>query len=200
MLSEESQAVLAYVQHSQVAVGLCAQEDYVAQLSALWSYLDAFPKGAGEADLVAAAIAVCRVAIGFFALGGDHRIHARQGHSDCPSRHNHVNVLLCLARENYASGDLRLGRLAYRMELSIGYLSRALAAETGHSFRTHLNGIRLLAAIVRIHAGTWPLSAIAEQVGYRNTGELDRQFSRRFGLTPRRFRTLLRVLPDRLQQ
>ena len=109
-----------------------------------------------------------------------------------------MNVLLCLARENYASADLRLGRLADRMELSIAYLSRALAAETGHSFRTHLNGVRLLAAMVRIQAGTWPLSTIAEQVGYRSTGELDRQFSRRFGLTPRRFRTLLRVLPDRL--
>lgn len=54
MLSDAvTDAVLSFVQQSQVAVGVCAEEDYVAQVSALWTCLAAFPRGAVEADLVA---------------------------------------------------------------------------------------------------------------------------------------------------
>jgi AraC-like DNA-binding protein len=199
MLSDAvTDAVLTFVQQSQVAVGVCAEEDYVAQVSALWTCLAAFPRGAVEADLVAATIAVCRIATGFFVVG-DHRNSPKRSHGDRNSRRTSVNNVLCLAREQYFCADLTLGGLAKHLGLSGAYLSRALAAETGHPFRTHLNGIRLLAAVARLPRGLAPLSAIATQVGYPRTGELDRQFHRWFRLSPRQFRTLLGALPrDRL--
>ena len=143
-------------------------------------------------------IAVCRIATGFFVVG-DHRNGPKRSHGDRNSRRTSVNNVLCLVREQYFCADLTLGGLAKHLGLSGAYLSRALAAETGHPFRTHLNGIRMLAAVARLSCGLAPLSAIAAQVGYPRTGELDRQFHRWFWLSPRQFRTFLGALPpDRL--
>jgi AraC-like DNA-binding protein len=189
-----SSGVLAFIQESQVAVRVCADEDYVAQVSALWSCLASFPRQAAGCDQVAATATVCRIAMGFLAFS-DHAESPRPSHASLKSQRQHVNALLRLTRENYSRADLTLSGLAKELHLSLAYLSRALAAETGHSFRAHLNGIRLLAAVARLHLGTSSLREIAEQVGYPNTGELDRQFNRRFRLAPGRFRALLRLLP-----
>src|SRR5437764_2080688 len=131
---EASQAVHAYIQRSQVAVGVCAREDYVSQVSAIWTLLDAFPKKAKGNDLLAAAIAICRVAIGFFEPGAGDRVPLRtKPMSDRTTRRDRVNALLHLTRETYFRADLSLGQLAARMDLSIESLSRALADQTGHA-------------------------------------------------------------------
>jgi AraC-like DNA-binding protein len=198
MLSETvSDQVLRFVQQCQVAVGVCAEEDYVAQVSTLWSCLAAFPHEADETDLVVAATAVCRIATGFFLFAADRKAPRHVRKKTKPSR-AHVNTLLRLTQQHHARTDLTFGGLARQLDLSAAYLSRALASETGHPFRTHLNGIRLLSAIVRLQAGSLRLAAVATEVGYTRTGELDRQFKRWFQLTPRHFRRLLRrVPPDR---
>src|SRR5204862_610415 len=126
----------------------------------------------------------------FFEPGAGDRMPFRTKASNRTTRRDRVNALLHLTRQNYFRADLSLGQLAARMELSVEYLSRALADQTGHAFRTHLNGVRLLAALVRLQADTCSLKMIAQDIGYPDTGELDRQFSRRFHHTPREFRRL----------
>jgi AraC-like DNA-binding protein len=136
-----SASVLAFVQRSQVAVGVCVEQDYAAQVSALWTWMAELPRARSEAERMAAAVAVCRISAGFFLVGDIRVAHAPVQTGG--GRRRNVNMLLRYTRENYASADLTLGDVARRMDLSIAYLSRALAAETGHAFRTHLNGIRL---------------------------------------------------------
>ena len=192
MFSEAvSAAARGFVQQCQIALGTCASDDHVAQVSALWTCLDRFPRGGDELDVVIAATAACRVAAGFFAPSKSHRLQLRR----CASRRAHISFLLRLAQEQYADPQLTLGRLARQMNFSVEFLSRSLAAETNHPFRTHLNGIRLLAGIVLLRQRSLRVSSIAAQVGYDRTGELDRQFNRWFEINPRRFRQLLTSVP-----
>jgi AraC-like DNA-binding protein len=192
MFSEAvSNAARVFVQQCQIALGTCADDDYVAQVSALWTCLDRFPRGGDELDVVVAATAACRVAAGFFAASKSDRLQPRRR----ASRRAHISFLLRLAQERHADPQLTLGRLARQMNFSAEFLSRSLAAETHHPFRTHVNGIRLLAAIVLLKERSLRVSSIAARVGYVSTGELDRQFNRWFDINPRRFRQLLTLVP-----
>lgn len=192
MFSEAvSDAARGFVQQCQIALGTFASDDYVAQVSALWTCLDTFPRGAEELDIVFAATAACRVASGFFASNKSGRLQLRR----CASRRTHTSFLLRLAEEQHADPELTLGRLARQMNFSAAFLSRSLAAETNHPFRTHLNGMRLLAGIVLLRQRSLRVSHIAARIGYGRTGELDRQFNRWFEVNPRRFRQLLTLVP-----
>ena len=57
-----SESVLAYVQQTQVALGVCAIEDYAAQVSAIWNCVGSFPRLTNDVDARACAIALYRVA------------------------------------------------------------------------------------------------------------------------------------------
>ena len=188
-----SDGLLGFVQLCQVAVLSCAADDYVAQVVSIWNCLAMFPKRACEADQLAASMAVSRIARGFFAA--DRRFDHADPAAGATARRCHVNRLLLFVRERYSDPDLTLSVAASHLRLSMAFLSRALNAEAGpvqgSQFRSHLNGIRVLAAIERLREPT-PFHAIAKDVGYRNTGELDRQFARWFNLPPsdvRRFLT-----------
>lgn len=192
-----SDSVLRFAQHCQVAVCICGEEDYVAQVVAIWNCLTEFPKGVSEDDLLAAVTAICLVANGFFAFAEK---CVSPDYTRGASRRANVNAILRLAQQRYADPDLTLGQLARDLQVAQEHLSRALASETRRSFRTafrtHLNGIRLLAAIVKLQAGrTPPIRRIAADVGYPNSKELDRQFHRWFRISPRRFRGLITKIP-----
>ena len=188
-----SEGLLGFVQLCQVAVLSCAADDYIAQVVSIWNCLAMFPKRACEADQFAASMVVSRIARGFFAA--ERHFECADPAEGAPVRRCHVNRLLQFVREHYSDPDLTLRVSASHLGLSVAFLSRALNAETGpvfgSPFRSHLNGIRVLAAIERLREPI-PFHAIAKDVGYRNTGELDRQFARWFNLPPsdvRRFLT-----------
>jgi len=183
-----SEHVLNYVQMCQIAVGICAADDYVAQVSALWSLLEQFPRGGTGSSLAMTVVAIHAVAEGLF-RERHYPIHPNRRPT---VRRGYVNRVLRIAHEEYACVELTVGAIAKRLVLSPEYISRALAAEFGHSFRTHLNGIRLLAAVVRLYDSTDSIHVIAERVGYRRTGELDRRFRRVFAMSPRAFAVVLR--------
>lgn len=191
-----SDGALQFVQHCQVAVLTCADDDAVAQVGAIWRCLSTFPRASDEDDLASAAVAVSKVARGFFE---PHRV-GRTPHERVPMpRRRHANAVLQLLREHYGQEDLTLKTTAAQMGLSEAHLSRILRRELGGSFgsafRAHLNGIRLLAAIRQLPSGR-SFQVIAKEVGYPNTGELDRQFHRWFGVNPRAFRSYLRRAPE----
>jgi AraC-like DNA-binding protein len=187
-----SEPALVFVQQCQVAVLACARDDYVAQVVSIWTCLSQFPRRSADADRLTAIIAVSRVARGFFS--------ARATAECLPAtlRRRHANAVLQVARTRFAQSDLTLGSVASELRMSVGFLSRALSAETGHAlksaFRSHLNGIRVLAAIEQMRRSD-SFGAIANAVGYPRTGELDRQFERWFAVSPRVFRGFLRGDP-----
>jgi AraC-like DNA-binding protein len=185
-----SDAALAFAQQCQVAVLACAGDDYIAQVVSIWKCLSQFPRRSSDADRFAAVIAVSRIATGFLSERSIAECHAA-----ATPRRRHAHAVLKRARTHFARPDLTLGSVASELQLSVAFLSRALGAETGHAlksaFRCHLNGIRVLAAIETMR-GPASLSAIAKAVGYPRTSELDRQFERWFGASPRAFRGFLR--------
>lgn len=62
-----SDVVLEFVRQCQVAAGICADGDYLAQAGALWTCLYKFPRSLrDETDAMAAAVATSRMAWGFF--------------------------------------------------------------------------------------------------------------------------------------
>jgi len=182
--------ILEFVQSCQVAVGACIQDDYARQFAAVWSCLDRFPRDRlTDTELSGAVVAIGKVAAGFVGhIPSDHGVEGR-----CARRH--VNALLAIARREYANPQLTLTAFAMRLGVTQTYLSRTLNRETGHSFATHLNGIRLLTAIELIRQSRERLGNIAVLVGYRNMGELDRQFKKTFGLAPGRVRRLIGSWP-----
>jgi AraC-like DNA-binding protein len=194
-----SDAVFQFTQEAQVAILSCAYEDYVSQAATLWRCLRAFPKNASGPDLTSALTTVCRVARHFVLAGGVNGISCDLRKS---KRRSHVNRVLGAVHERYRSRHLTLGSLAREINLSSGYLSRSVAVEmklsVGSSFRMHVNGVRLLAAVIELTSGSFKSHAqVSESVGYISTGELDRQFHRLFGVSPRECKQALsRVPPD----
>lgn len=184
---------LQFVQDCQVAVLACADDDAVAQAVAIWNCLSGFPKSSDADDLAPAAVAVWKIAKGFFESPGEPRRAVERMPSS--SGRKHANAVVRLLRQQYREANLTQRHAAEQLDLSQAYLSRILRGELGgafgSAFRAHLNGIRLLAAIVQLPSGR-SFRTIAEEVGYPTTGELDRQFHRWFGVSPRTFRTYLR--------
>lgn len=145
---------------------------------------------------MAAVIAMCRVANGFF-----RSVIRNVGVPSDSGRQPRmrVNALLRMAQDRHVDPHLTIGQLARTLGQSRTVISRTLATETGRSFqstfRTHLNGVRLLAAIIKLQSSE-RISAIAPAVGYIDTKELDRQFHSWFGMSPSRFRMLIRGASD----
>lgn len=196
--SSISDRVLTFVQECQVAILACSTEDYMSQVVALWNCLDSFPLVRTPQDQRAAAIAVSRVADGFWSPSRRNDYNKLRP-ARASRRRKHVNDVLQIAHKRYSEVHLTLALLARELHLSHEFLSRALSAETGHTlkglFRRHLNGIRLMAAIRLLKSEDLSCTDIARRVGYSRPGELDRQFDRWFKLTPSQFRRILREAP-----
>jgi AraC-like DNA-binding protein len=96
--------------------------------------------------------------------------------------------VLKLIAMRFREPHLTLSELAATLGLSQPHLSRAIHRETGQPFCTHLNGFRLLAAIVTLRATSLSIKEIAAAVGYTRTSELDRQCHRVLHMTPNQIR------------
>jgi AraC-like DNA-binding protein len=187
---------LLFVQRCQVAAGLAVLEDDTEHLSSVWECLDHFPRDPVICSLpeqTLAATAVYHLALG--ALAQRHREYTDA--RAVGSRRRTVNALMRLLREEYGNPELTLLWCSRRLAVSPSYLSRAIAAESGYHFPAHTNGVRLLAAIRQLLDEECRIKWIAYTVGYRDTREIDRQFQRRFGLSPRQYQDLvLRIRHD----
>jgi AraC-like DNA-binding protein len=182
----------AFVQLCQTALGVCTYGDFVAQMGAIWSCLCAFPRNGNEAELSTAITAVAQIANGFFAVGA----FRHELDSVAPPR-AHINSLLLRIRSNYSNRTLTMTAIAESIGVTQSHLSRSLLRHTRFDFATHLNGVRVLAAVDLIASHSLPVAEVATLVGYRSTGELDRQCRRLFGLTPTHVRDLLALAPHR---
>jgi transcriptional regulator GlxA family with amidase domain len=183
-----SALALAYVQHCQVAVGEFGIADVARQFDALWNCLGIFPRHVEhEQDAVAVVCATFMMACAF--LKSEARVAC--GCTASSRRRQHVLQVLAETRRQFRNPALCLGILARQHGLARSHLSRAIAAESRYRFRTHLNGVRLLNAVVHLGDPTVAIKQVAGLAGYLATGELDRQLTRLIGMTPKVFRSLL---------
>jgi AraC-like DNA-binding protein len=181
MQDVHSDASFLFVQRCQVALGRCYAADIATVVETLWDCLDTFPvPHARDVDRIPAMVSVYRIAVRFFATCNQCRA-LRAPHETV--RRRRVNQTVGLIIDNYRDEDLTLSNIADRLAVSSSLLSRAIATETRHSFPTHVNGVRVFAAISHLGHGE-RVKSVAALAGYRSSGELDRQFGHRFGIAP----------------
>jgi AraC-like DNA-binding protein len=120
--------------------------------------------------------------------------------------HRQVEVLLLLARTGIAGNllidreaswrervaqlialdparDWSAGQVCRRLGIGESTLRRHLKAD-GSGFRQVLEECRMVAALALLQETFWPVSQIAEAVGYHSHSRFSERFKRRFGLSP----------------
>ena len=91
-----------------------------------------------------------------------------------------LNVLL----QTDVFSALSLTDVAACIGVSRWHLCRSIRHATGFGFATHLNGVRVLKAILLLANPTLEVKAIATACGYHHTSELDRDFKKWLHMPP----------------
>jgi AraC-like DNA-binding protein len=86
----------------------------------------------------------------------------------------------------------RMPSVAARLNQSEASLRRRLAAENTH-FRSVLEQVRLQAALRLLTHTQWPLTQIAQQVGYESPARFSERFESIYGLRPNQYRATQRA-------
>lgn len=92
--------------------------------------------------------------------------------------------------ENNYSEDLTVAWMAEKCGWSNSHFMRWFKKMTGSSFITYLNERRLAAAAEELRRTDDKILAIAEKAGFDNLSNFNRQFKKRYGKTPREYRTI----------
>ena len=178
-----SEEALAFVQRAQIAAGawLPACPRHAAVLAAC-TVLRTVPHAENDRDASVVAAVLARIAS---------RLPA--GSRESPGwatriRRDPVGRVLATSLEP----TICLTRVAADVGLSKWHVSRLIHTVTGFTFRDLVHGARVYAALDLLVRSALSIKEVAARVGYRATGELDRQFVRRLHMTPTVFRRLLR--------
>ena len=76
--------------------------------------------------------------------------------------------------------------VANRLNLSYAYFSRVFREETGTTFSDYVLELRMQ-EVCRLLLQGEKLVTIAQRLGYQNAANLTRAFTRRFGVSPKRW-------------
>ncbi len=101
---------------------------------------------------------------------------------------NAVLSVLRYIEEHYADGSLT--EIAGQIHYELPYLSRLIRQETGKNYTELLQEKRLSQAAWLLRNTDRKVDEIAQSVGYENTSYFHRIFAARFGMSPRKFRTV----------
>lgn len=102
-----------------------------------------------------------------------------------------VNRILRLIENGYAFPDISADKVAKEIGISKRYL-QSLLAESGTGFVQELNSVRLIQAsemLLDLNSADLPISDIAYRVGILDPAYFARIFKKRFGMTPRAWRS-----------
>ncbi len=101
---------------------------------------------------------------------------------------NAVLSVLRYIEEHYADGSLT--EIAGQIHYELPYLSRLIRQETGKNYTELLQEKRLSQAAWLLRNTDRKVDEIAQSVGYENISYFHRIFAARFGMSPRKFRTV----------
>lgn len=83
-----------------------------------------------------------------------------------------------------------LTKVAEDFHMSVSNLSKIIKSQTGYTFQELLMQKRFQKAVLLLKETDMPVEEIAAAVGYENISFFFRQFRNRFGMTPKRYRTM----------
>lgn len=115
-------------------------------------------------------------------------------HMDCltqNSSHSYRDIIVRSAL-NYINVHYRtanLTRLAIDLHQSVSSISKMIKKSTGYTFREHLQYKRFQKAVMLLRESNLTIEEIVLAVGYENQSYFYRQFKKRYGETPKRYRT-----------
>lgn len=97
-----------------------------------------------------------------------------------------ITEILNYIHENYLS--VTLDDLAREFYLSKPYLSKYIREQSGITFSENVQKIRLKKACTLLKNGNMKVERVAENVGYPSVEHFNRQFKKRYGMTPVQYR------------
>ncbi len=97
-----------------------------------------------------------------------------------------ITEILNYIHENYLS--VTLDDLAREFYLSKPYLSKYIREQSGTTFSENVQKIRLKKACTLLKNGNMKVERVAENVGYPSVEHFNRQFKKRYGMTPVQYR------------
>lgn len=99
-----------------------------------------------------------------------------------------IEAVLGLIADEYMNKELSLGRVAERMNISAGYLSRLFREEAGIGFSEYLIRTRVREAIRQMAVSDARIGEIADRVGYRSLHYFSNAFKKITGMSPGEYR------------
>lgn len=103
---------------------------------------------------------------------------------ETPGHYNYIDFVCEYINENYMH-EIRLSELARSMHLSVSYLSTLFRKSIGTSFQSYLISIRMRKAEELIRTGAYPLSQVAQAVGYPDYAQFSKMYKKVHGASPR---------------
>lgn len=101
--------------------------------------------------------------------------------------HPYVQKVMLFIAGNYRS-QLNLTIVAAQVHLHTSYLSELFKRETGSNLCNYITDYRLRAAKQELRDGNAKIASIAENVGFNDYHYFSQVFSKRVGISPRRYR------------
>jgi len=100
--------------------------------------------------------------------------------------HSYIGDILLFIEKNYH--DCSLQEVAEAFKFNPSYLSRFIKNQTGKSYVSLIQELRLNNACILLKNTDLPIEAISEQIGYRNVTFFYQKFKQAYGMTPHEYR------------
>ena len=115
-------------------------------------------------------------------------IHQTAAYQEQPSPHEDViKKVIVYVREHYAEA-LSVSDAAALTGYSNAHFMRIFRETSGQTFVEYLNGYRLSRASYLLRESPDPVTKVAQECGFDNFSYFSRIFSKRYGVSPRRYR------------
>lgn len=89
---------------------------------------------------------------------------------------------------NYPESDLRQKTLSAQLHINTTYLSTVFLAQTGIRFVEYINTVKLKRAARLLTNTDLSITEVAQRLGYKDNSYFSRLFTKKFGLTPAKYR------------
>src|SRR5699024_7990423 len=107
--------------------------------------------------------------------------------SEILGREDIVSRIKRYTQENYAE-ELSMTELATHFNYSHSYLGKKFRSDTGKSYHTYLNEIRIEEAKILLKESSFYIYEISERVGFSNPDYFHKKFKEKVGQSPKQYR------------